>query len=111
MGVELQSTPSYQEASHLEVLEQCNGCGPSSSKVSFDKVLGVNLFEACCIHDWDYYRGGTKVMRKKADIRFISNVILLILDQGSHHVWWRIPLCFTFYIAVRVGGRKHFTFK
>lgn len=85
-----------------------NGCGPESWKFKIDKILGVNLFEACAIHDWRYEQGGNRLARKRADQEFIVNCVALAVLASVPHLLWRMPLILLAYAFVRVGGRKSF---
>lgn len=64
--------------------EICNGCGSSQSKFDFvpDNILGLNINEACNIHDYMYYIGVTIEDKKKAD-RALLNNLLRIIDLES----------------------------
>ena len=67
-----------------------------------DKFLNMNLIPAACQHDIDYLVGGTEDDRKKADDRFLKN---LILDNAEHETF-----CFILYRTVRLFGKKHFCY-
>lgn len=106
--VKLRAPDSYYQATPDEMREVVNGCGPESWKFKLDKTLGVNLFEACAIHDWRYELGGNKHDRKKADQEFILNCVVIAMLQSVPHLLWRMPLILLAYAFVRVGGRKNF---
>lgn len=103
--MELLTTESYREATMADVCRVCNGCGPANLKTKIDRILGIDMFEPCSIHDWDYSRLESKKDRRDSDARFIVNLIITCLNHPS---WWnllRVPCCFfVFYIPVRIGG-------
>lgn len=106
----LLATNGYKRLNREAVLTIVNGCGPEGFKFKLDKVLGVNLFEACAIHDYDYFIGGTAKDRKRADLYFIINCMILTLEHDSWHNTYRLIGCCVFYGFVRVLGRKHFSY-
>jgi hypothetical protein len=58
-------------------------------------------WDNCCVlHDYLYWRGGTRQERLWADIKLLHDVI----DNG--HPWWAIAM----FAAVRVGGHPIFPF-
>ncbi len=49
-----------------------------------DTILGLNIKEACCIHDWMYGLGNSESDRSKADKVFLWNLLYLIqLDKDA----------------------------
>ena len=109
--MKLLSTEGYKALTQEQMCEVCNGCGPASWKVRLDNMLGVNLFEPCAIHDYDYNIGGTKADRRRADVRFIVNIIITLLFE-NRSAWnvVRVPGALLWYVVVRWRGRHHFTF-
>lgn len=55
---------------------------------------------ACVEHDYEYWRGGTKIQRLQADLRLRASV------AGAGHPVW----AFLMFWAVRVGGHPYLPF-
>ena len=103
----LYSPLSYRSASLTEKSIHCNGCGPMGWKGSLvpNTIYGLDISEACNIHDWMYYEG---ISKEDADTVFYDNMVALI-DNGS---WFLgVPRRFRakgYYLAVKNFGGKHF---
>lgn len=108
MITRLLESDAFKAASGAERLATCNGCGPASLKFKLDKWLGVNLFESCLRHDYDYSQGGTHRDRRVADVRFLMNCFIQIILSESRWMFVRVLGALVFYMAVRVFGRRHF---
>lgn len=70
---------TYWEASSLEHLNFCNGCGPKG--IGFlipNKLFGIDFSLACNIHDWMYAEGKTIEDKESADRVFLNNMVRLI---------------------------------
>lgn len=109
--MELLETESYRNATMIDICYVCNGCGPKSWKYKIDKILGINLFEACNRHDWDYNEGGDKALKREADLRFILNIIIILLEARSYWNILRVPAAMMFYVAVHFCGKTSFNWK
>ncbi|NVO00016.1 MAG: hypothetical protein HXX17_11875 [Geobacteraceae bacterium] len=57
-----------------------NGCGPGGWKVDLipDTMYGLDVSEACNIHDWMYTTGATLADKDEADRVFLNNCLRLI---------------------------------
>lgn len=103
----LRAPKSYLEASPKIKSTICNGCGPKGWKAGLvpETIYGLNISEACNIHDWMYYKAETEVDRLEADLIFLTNMLRKI-QSGS---WWlrflRRRRALTYYSAVREFGR------
>ena len=86
----------------------CNGCG---SKSGWIKPPSFIFKASCNHHDFKYYIGGTEEGREKADREFY-NAMLKDIKSASwylkpyYHVW-----AFSYYLAVREFGAKHFEYR
>jgi hypothetical protein len=85
------------------------GCGPSSAKIDLvpDTLYGLNVAQACKIHDWEYQYGKSIEDKEKADSRFLDNMLRLIDKYTSNQLLktLRRRRAHTYYEAVkRFGG-------
>ena len=62
------------------------------------KILSTKFNASCKVHDLDYTTA--KYNRDEADARFQDHMN----RQARHSLWWRF-IAFSFYLAVRVGGK------
>lgn len=62
-----------------------NGCGTSGWKGYLvpDTIWGLNIVEACRIHDWMYAEGETLVDKDEADRVFLNNMLRLVAAAGG----------------------------
>ena len=107
-SLELDVPTSYKEATQDERDSVCNGCGLEGWKGNLvpDSILGVDITEACYIHDWDYRHGTTLFGKHKADLRFLNNMIILINRRGGCLTWLRRWQAMGYYNAVRDFGTE-----
>tara|TARA_R110000868_G_scaffold28911_3_gene107674 strand:- start:21 stop:347 length:327 start_codon:yes stop_codon:yes gene_type:complete len=92
-----------------------NGIGPEWFP-NWLRTLITNLASSYFIeaswqhHDWGYAKGGTEIHRINCDGRFL---IAMRRDVCRASLLRKVPawlLCHSFYIAVRLGGRKSFNY-
>ncbi len=85
-------------------------CGPSRASVDVvpDQWLGLDVFEACAVHDHEYGKGGTEATRKIADVRFRKNLVALVVNRGGLFVAPRFVLAWVYFAGVRLFGRRSF---
>ena len=111
MKPELYTPESYKNASSYEKDRVCNGCGPKGigSVVIPNSIWGVNITQACNVHDWMYDRGCTIQDKEQADRVFLNNMIRLI---GHSSFRWLTRLrqmsARNYYRAVRDFGGPYF---
>lgn len=75
----------YWNACPELIEEVCNGCGPwGIGAVAGMKAFGVDLNEACGIHDFMYHFGKTAEDKKLADETFLENMYALIDIAGQN---------------------------
>ena len=102
------SLMSYQQASIEEREKYSNGCGPAwTPKIlrrGLNTIFGLNVCEACAIHDWDYAHGCDKA---KADTRFYKNLKMLATQAAKDRrmLYSRHAMAWLYYNAVAIGGR------
>ena len=85
----------------------CNGCG---GKGAWIKVPNFIFKASCNHHDFYYWRGKDEADRKKADKAFYKFMRIDISEVNSlkkpyYHVW-----ALSYYLAVRLFGRKFFNY-
>jgi len=100
---------SYRDAHPDLKKKHCNGCGPKSALIDVvpDTAWGLDISEACNIHDWMYAHGKTIADKQEADRTFLNNMIRLIHNAGGWSVlkMLRRRRALTYYWAVdRFGG-------
>lgn len=91
----------------------CNGCGTAGWKGALvpETIWGVNISEACNIHDVDYHFGQNMSDKNTADWRFYMNM-LEIIDRESRWTRFLNPnrkaRAWGYYQAVRKCGKSAF---
>lgn len=92
--VKLYAPESYVTASPEVRKQVINGCGPGGWKVDLipDSLYGLDISEACNIHDWMYTAGATLKDKAEADRVFLNNMIRLINSKGSIWIIKRLRL-------------------
>lgn len=65
--------------------ELVNGCGSSDAKFDFvpDNLWGLDIYEACCIHDYMYTVGTSLADKEEADRVYLNNMLRLIEADNS----------------------------
>lgn len=76
---------SYTDAAHEEISENTNGCGAKGLGGWFvpDTLYGLNICDACEIHDWMYFKGKTAEDKNEADRAFLNNMVRIIDDKSG----------------------------
>ena len=113
----LYAPESYSRLSEAEKKKVCSGCGTKGigAKLVPDSLFGVNITEACNIHDYMYYIGALIEEKQSADRAFLNNMVRLINAQqprwyeyftGGARRWKRrrLKLAKLYYEAVDVFG-------
>jgi len=104
--------PSYRAASKEVRAIAVNGCGTGGWKGFLvpETMWGLDIREACNIHDWMYLAGETIADKDEADRVFLNNLLRLI-ESGSRWEWLaalRRRRALKYYEAVRVFGGPAF---
>ena len=96
----------YSSLTELQKSKITNGCG--------GKGMGFTppqfFFKASCNqHDFYYWRGGSSTDRKIAD-RFFLNAMWEDANRASNifSLLWNKTAAVTYYLLVRLGGKKYF---
>ena len=74
---------SYWELSPAEKEQLCNGCGAKNGLKVPGTFWGLNIEEACDIHDYMYYIGKTHYDKLFADAIFRLNLTVIIDSKES----------------------------
>lgn len=86
-----------------------NGCGGSgiTTQIVPDNLLGLNISDACSIHDYMYEQGKNK---KQADDVFLSNMISIIDQDSNSNIMksLRKAEAYIYYFAVKLFGSSFF---
>ena len=92
-----------------------NGCGPDGwrGKLIPDTLGGIDIGEACSIHDYMYGVGGTELDREMADRDFLINMLTIIHrdDNWLTNEGVAIKWASKYYIAVVEYGKDYFNYK
>lgn len=78
----------------------CNGCGP---KGLFIKPPDFLFRASCNHHDFNYWVGGNKLQRKKADLQFYLEMLKDAGNNKYYKFWAK-----SYYRAVRMFGWMFF---
>lgn len=88
-----------------------NGCGGGFTAFFIpDSLLGVDITQACQIHDWMYMDGKTIEDKAEADRVFLNNMIRIIVAKSYSKLIKiiRLILAKIYYDAVVVFGGPFF---
>ena len=110
--VKLSAPPLYWITPAEEIDKVTGGCGPGrfGDFIVPDNILGLSIFKACRIHDYEYHIGETLADKIKADNRFRDNMIRLV-NAGTKWYWlkrMRLWVVKRYYQAVKERGGPHF---
>jgi len=98
----------YRDLTPARKKQICNGCGGKSGVIPVPEFL---FHASCNHHDFYYWIGGTEEDRKKADLAFYKYMKLDIVNEDSRFKrMYYSAWAYTYYKAVRVFGRKYFSY-
>lgn len=83
--IELSAPKSYTRLTPEQKKEICNGCGAKGGTPVPNTFYGLDISEACNIHDFRYYEGETWEDKTYADMEFESNLYAIIEEE----TWFR----------------------
>jgi hypothetical protein len=100
----------YLDLTPEQKKEICNGCGAKGGIPIPDTIYGLDIEEACNIHDFRYYVGGTQEDKEIADDEFYDNLIEIIdaIEFYDSFDDLRKVRAFEYVTAVRLWGDKAF---
>lgn len=98
----------YENINSLERSVICNGCGGKGGRFNPPEY---NFTCDCNHHDFNYWLGGTKRDRKKADVQFLKALLVSANRMAWYDVrrYWRRGAAYRYYWAVRAFGGKFFS--
>lgn len=106
----LYAPPAYYDLSEVERARICNGCGTKGlgGLIVPDTLWGLEIEDACDIHDFMWHEGSTIEDKREADRIFLNNMLRLI-DGGSKWLKWiRRRRAYKYYEGVAVFGGPAF---
>ena len=108
----LYAPETYKKLTQTEAAAITNGCGTGGWKIDLvpDTLLGLDITEACNIHDYMYHIGETIEDKNEADRVFMNNMLRLI-DAETKHGWlrrFRRRRAIIYYFAVKNFGGPAF---
>lgn len=108
--VSLFAPAEYVELSPEERDKIINGCGAAGARFDFvpDTIYGLDISEACNIHDYMYHMGETLEDKKLADRVFLNNMFRLIEARGGCLKRLRRRRALKYFMAVKYFGASAF---
>jgi hypothetical protein len=101
---------SYWALSECQKNDICNGCGPQGNFFNRllswgipDNLFGLNIAEACNIHDFCWHIG---LGKKLSDNLFMDNMSILINNVGGPLEGLRHILAFHYWLAVKKAKKN-----
>jgi len=82
---------AYKKLTQKQAAAIINGCGPGGWKIDLvpDTLWGLNITDACDIHDYMYHVGDDIKDKEEADRVFLNNMIRLV-NAGTKCRWLRL---------------------
>lgn len=99
-------------ASSARINEKPNGCGCASGFFKYLKPPYYKYFHDDCVyHDTLYNEGGTEKDRKYADKKLFRKMVKRSLGLNPWRTTWRTLIALSYYVVVRLFGRKYYNYK
>jgi hypothetical protein len=112
VSLKLFAPRGYWKLDPLTLMELCNGCGTKGlgGLLVPDSLYGINITEACNIHDYMYVEGMFPEDKDEADRTFLNNMLRLITFYGGPRIlqWLRRRRAYSYYLAVKHFGGPAF---
>jgi hypothetical protein len=92
MTLKLYAPEGYDEINPLHKKQICNGCGTKGlgGILVPDTLWGLNITDACNIHDYMYHTGTTIEEKQEADRVFLNNMIRICTHNWTGKWYSRI---------------------
>lgn len=90
-----------------------NGCGSGwKEPLVPDELGGIDISEACGIHDYEYEIGGTEEDREISNLNFLCNMVLIIRrdDTWMTNEGVALKWAMHYYMAVEEYGKEYFNY-
>jgi hypothetical protein len=115
-GLALYCEYGYETATPARIKAIVNGCGPGGWKFDLvpDTMYGLNVNDACNIHDWMYEYGTIIDDKERADRSFLNNLLRIVEARTTKGFGRGLLLtlrrrrCKTYYEAVSHFGGPAF---
>lgn len=93
-GVVLEAPESYWRMSVEYRNRMTNGCGPGGWKYDLvpDTIWGLDVHDACDIHDWCYFIGKTESDKQESDDMFLRNLNTIIMAKTDLAITRRLRM-------------------
>ena len=107
----LYAPQGFWNLSRCARMQLCNGCGPKGlGLLCPDTIYGLDISEACNIHDYMYAKGLRHSSKREADRVFLYNMLRIIRARTHSRIlfWLRKRRARTFYLAVKNFGGPAF---
>jgi hypothetical protein len=107
----LHVAPEFLTADAAYLFTVCNGCGAAGSWFKPPKTMwGLSVELACFLHDWDWHHAKTEQERRRADQRFLLNLLIIIEEKSQNRITrgLRTIRAAEYYAAVRDYGDEAF---
>lgn len=104
--ITLTAPKEYKELTKEQKKEICNGCGSKGGIKVPGTFYGLDISEACDIHDFMYYQGETWEDKVYADMIFENN-LHAIIEEKTWFKWLkklRMIRAAEYVIAVKLWG-------
>lgn len=108
MKVSLYAPPGYNKLTAEQKANIVNGCGSQAMWFKVNHMWGLNVSEACNIHDYMYRIGETLEDKKVADRVFLNNMNRIIEAKGGFFKSLRYIRAKEYYLAVKYFGGPAF---
>jgi hypothetical protein len=107
--LKLYAPNTYWEASPEQKAQHCNGCGAKDGIKVPDTFYGLDIKEACNVHDWMYKEGTTKADFLFSNAIFLLNLVVIVIDGSNWFTkTFRLLRATKYFVAVAVAGSGAF---
>ena len=99
----------YKKLSPIEKGRICNGCGAKGGFGVPSTFYGLDMTEACQVHDYMYFIGRTNADKEEADRTFLNNLNRIIEARSYFFLKpMRYARAKEYYLAVKYFGGSAF---
>ena len=105
-GNKLYAPNTYWKATPKEKFKICNGCGAKGGTKVPNTMWGLNIKEACNIHDWMFEEGKTLADFYFSNAVFIMNLAIIICSGNKWLAPLRLFRATKYFVAVQELGQS-----